>query len=320
MLGYKVLSFSLWAVSANAACKHRSTAPEVFVDFDGTIAANETILMFADAVYTATPPDKITLPPLNPKTFNNLKKRNFLAEYQENITLAQEEYGNITTFEEEVDFAASDLRRSVDAVLYDRVASSGMIEYLTVDILEKYASAVTIRDGWWDFALAAARRGSVPTILTNNFSIQWVRLVLRTSYQDYQSGYSNITNSTLDIDEAIPIYCSEIIGTQLLPSSPTDHEFSSHSGGDKVDILHRLMIGQTKPSLYVGNSLNDLPPLVDAGAGILVGITDDVQTQLKAEGGDLRPFKQSSLPFSEGDGEVLYTAADWNPLIPIFEK
>lgn len=48
----------------NAPYKSSCTPPNVFVDFDGTVSVNETILILGKAVYDATPADKVTLPPL----------------------------------------------------------------------------------------------------------------------------------------------------------------------------------------------------------------------------------------------------------------
>ncbi|KAK4508769.1 hypothetical protein PRZ48_002508 [Zasmidium cellare] len=281
--------------------------PRVFTDFDGTISVNNTILNFAEAVYAATPANKRTLPPL----------ASLLAEYEANITKASQEYGSQDTIAQEVAFESSTLRRNVDVTLFDRVAASGMISYLNSSILQSAAETVVLRPDFWEWAVAASRCGVI-TVLSNNFSTQWLRLVLRTTYANFLSA-NNTTHHPTNLADKIEVYCPEILTTQLVTPSPADHPAPLHDGGDKLVLLRRLVRGDVSRTLYLGDSVDDLPPLVGAGHGVLMGNDTGLMAMLTKQGATLEPLVDETSLHAEGK-DLILTTGDWSVLASIWEE
>ncbi|KAI5782059.1 hypothetical protein DFH27DRAFT_488132 [Peziza echinospora] len=265
--------------------------PEIshlFVDFDGTIAVTEAFENLAEAAYVSNVDPSPALPPWS----------YFSEAYNEDYDAFTATYPPRTNLSDELIYRSSPGLRAVESDSFDRAFSAGVFTNATLPVLQKYASEVQLRDGFWEFVDASLKRGIVVRVLSLNWSVGWIRLVLREDLKKKASNGTSIQYFKKGLSEKVAIYCAEALPTGVVPAAGVkggkvegvklDNPTRLHTGGDKVDLMRKIISfdrgksekwkrggnfapRQDKLVVFIGDSSNDLPPLVEAEAGIIAG-------------------------------------------------
>ncbi|RPA85262.1 hypothetical protein BJ508DRAFT_412049 [Ascobolus immersus RN42] len=287
-------------------------APEIshlFVDFDGTIAVSEAFETLTLAAYASTP-DTTTYPPWEyfAEVYNN-EYNNFTANYPKRDTVRKE-----------ITFRSHPGLRKVENDSYERVRDSAIFDNTRYAVIRQYAQNVTVRDGWWEFVAAALDAGVQPKVVSLNWSVLWLRLVMREHLDRYirtigkqEAGKRGVNHQ---LAERVAIYCSELVPWGIIKPNKFDFPTRLHTGGDKVELLKKLVGGKKKGGkskvVFIGDSKSDLPPLVDsADIGIVAGqeITDSLR------GWGLKVKQMGNGYFGETGENMLYVLDDFREVV-----
>lgn len=88
---------------------------------------------------------------------------------------------------------------------------------------------MTLREGWCNFAQTAIDKGVQIHVISLNWSPSWIRLVL-----EQASGCPGVVGN-------IATYCSEILPPGVLPPNPLNHAEPLFAGGDKTQLMQRIL-------------------------------------------------------------------------------
>lgn len=183
--------------------------------------------------------------------------------YNEEYEAFSSLFGARTTLAREIAFQSSSGLRKVEAASFDRVAASRAFSYAKASSLATAAATVTLRDGWWEFVAFTLAEGLTPTVVSLNWSPQWIRAVLRADASRIAAGGDSY-KSIRWLAEAVDIYCGELLSPGVVsPSSRRNHPVRLHTGADKVALVRRLS-KQRRDVLFIGDSKADLPPLTQS--------------------------------------------------------
>lgn len=70
-------------------------------------------------------------------------------------------------------------------------------------------------------------------------------------------------------------------------------------------------------TLYLGDSADDLPPLVGAGHGVLMGNDSSLMAMLEKQGAELEPLVDEQSLKRRGE-DLILTTPDWSILAQIY--
>lgn len=70
-------------------------------------------------------------------------------------------------------------------------------------------------------------------------------------------------------------------------------------------------------TLYLGDSIDDLPPLIGAGHGVLMGNDSSLMAMLEKQGAELEPLLDEESLKSKGE-DLILTTPDWRVLAEIY--
>jgi hypothetical protein len=311
---FLLLSAIATDVLAKPSTTSSSKAPDVahlFIDFDGTIAISEAFENLSLAAYASTP-DTSSYPPWSyfSQVYND-EYNNFTATYPTRDTLRKE-----------IIFRSHPTLRKVESDSYERVRDSNVFDNMRYAVLRRFARDVEVREGWWEFVAAALDAGVQPKVVSLNWSVVWIRLVMREHLDRYirKIGESEASKRGLDRElvERVAVYCSELVPWGVV--KPTEYDFPTrlHTGGDKVQLITKL-VGNVKGAkgakgkiVFIGDSKSDLPPLVDsADIGVVAG--KDITSALEGWGVKVRQLGNGY--FGESGEKMLYRLDDFREVV-----
>src|SRR5690606_11713592 len=103
-----------------------------------------------------------------------------------------EEYENFTatypardTLRKEIIFRSHPTLHKVESDSYERVRDSNIFDNMRYAVLRQSARQVDVRAGWWEFVAAALDAGVQPKVVSLNWSVVWIRLVMREHLDRY---------------------------------------------------------------------------------------------------------------------------------------
>jgi 2-hydroxy-3-keto-5-methylthiopentenyl-1-phosphate phosphatase len=237
--------------------------PAVYIDFDGTIAVSEAFENLAATAYLTVSASS-GIPPWS--HFDDLYMCDYcaaIAHLPEPATLAEElqlqALANLTK-------AAKDS--------FGRVKRSGVFNAVSEQALVDEAKTVEIRPGFWEFVAAAEKRGVRVSVLSRNWSVRWIRTVLRES-----QGAGTLA-------ERLWVYCPEILPDGVLAASPRDRPFDVFSGDNKREVMKKERRGKEEV-VFIGDDNSDLAPILQypTVVGVVAGLDANSAETIRREPG-----------------------------------
>jgi len=239
-----------------------------FLDWDGTVAVTESFLNLPAAAYASNTSFQ---PPWS--YFDDL--------YAKDYGKFSTSFGARANLSEELRFRSSLERRRVEMDSFDRTKNSGLFEGIRLQELIKVAKDVQLRDGFWEFVDWSAGKGMRPTIISLNWSVSWLRTILRVNFAARPPAAREMDPL---LPEQIPIYCAEILPKNVVAKSRHDHPTALFTGADKVRLIAKLIRGDENV-VFVGDTLDDLPPLYLAPTqlGVIAGNVESMTNTLQKD-------------------------------------
>lgn len=174
------------------------------------------------------------------------------------------------------------------------MARAGIFDHIKLPVLRQAAAAVTVRSGFWEFVATAQDYGITPRVASINWSVRWIRLVLREDLKRRRAAATREEKKWLteDLAESLAIHCSEILPDGIVKASKLDFPTRMHTGWDKVKLMQKHAGDKGKETgrvLFFGDSTNDLPPLLlgPTTVGVVTGRDSGINATLAKFGIDL---------------------------------
>lgn len=193
----------------------------------------------------------------------------------------------------------------------------GIFNHIKFPVLQQAAAAVTVRGGFWELAATAQDYGITPRIASLNWSVRWIRLVLREDLKRRRDVATRDEKKWLteDLAESFAIYCSEILPDGVVKANKLDFPTRLHTGGDKVELMQRhagKKGGKAGRVLFFGDSTNDLPPLMlgPTTVGVVVGQDSGMNKTLTKFGIKLVELDSGMQKTQDTTGEDFLYQAD----------
>lgn len=185
-----------------------------------------------------------------------------------------------------------------------------MFDHIKFSVLQEAAANVTVRDGFWKLVARAQDYNITPRIASLNWSVRWIRLVLREDLKQRRAAATREEKVWLkgDLAETIAIYCSEILPEGVVKASELDFPTSLYTGWDKVELMRRHTSNKGEEVgrvLFFGDSADDLPPLMlePTTVGVVAGRDSGMNGTLTKFGIDLVDLDLSTKTVHNTAGE-----------------
>lgn len=196
-------------------------------------------------------------------------------------------FGPRNNISAEIAYRSSPALHKVESDSFDRVARVGIFNHIKLPVLRQAAAAVTVRGGFWEFVATAQDYGITPRVASLNWSVRWIRLVLREDLKRRRAAATRDEKKWLkeDLAESLAIYCSEILPDGVVKANKLDFPTRLHTGGDKVKLMQKYAGDKGKETgrvLFFGDSANDLPPLMlgPTTVGVVAGRDSGINATL----------------------------------------
>jgi 2-hydroxy-3-keto-5-methylthiopentenyl-1-phosphate phosphatase len=216
------------------------TNPELFLDFDSTIAISDAFRILPTAAY-ASPLINPSLPGWDHYKFLYHQSYNFASGFHpQNRTVA-----------EELAFQHDLLLRKAEEDHFNRIKESGMFDTIEEPLLLEHAGGIQFRRGFWELVKEAKKRGVKISVISRNLSTRWLRHVLR-------------VHDPADLSEEMPIYALEVLPDGILKPGKEGLDrprLDMHSGDDKRNVIREMKEPDTEV-VFVGDANSDLPPVL----------------------------------------------------------
>jgi len=284
------LLLSLLTVVASHSLPPRN--PEIFLDFDGTIAVTEAFENLPLTAYESLPANSEVPPwPYFQDTY--------YADYL-NVSASLAEP---STIQEELQLQSHAGLYAAEKDSFDRVHASGLFTTVSESALEAAAANVTLRAGFWEFVSAAQARGVRVSVISRNWSVRWIRTVLRASAPD-------------ELAEVLYIYCPEILPAGVLAANKRDRPVDVFSGDDKIEIM-KCVAAKGKQVVFVGDSNSDLGPILlpPTVVGVVAGLDSGSARTIRREN-NLWRADQGWEGYTGVDTGA-YVLEDWRELVTL---
>ncbi|KAI3425347.1 hypothetical protein D9Q98_009111 [Chlorella vulgaris] len=202
------------------------------------------------------------------------------------------------------------------------VVESGILGGIKKGMLARAGESITMQDGCLQLLKQAAEAGIPTYVVSVNWSAEMVRAALA------QQGLSVVLAEGEDVSAtAVPpgsvVVCAnelEYFGDTATGNIKRRCECAADKGRLLDDLLLDLAAAregrEAGISVYIGDSMTDVPPLISADAGILVGGNSLVRQVAAVAGIDIRPLVAAPLDLSNQESHadeapVLYEAGSW---------
>ncbi|KAI5814114.1 hypothetical protein BZA77DRAFT_319619 [Pyronema omphalodes] len=216
------------------------TNPELFLDFDSTIAISDAFRILPTAAYAS--------PHINP-SLPGWDHYKFL--YHQSYDFASSFHPQNRTVAEELAFQHDLLLRKAEEDHFNRIKESGMFDTIQEPLLLEHAEGIKFRKGFWELVEEAKKRDVKVSVMSRNLSTRWLRHVLR-------------AHDPAGLSEDIPIYALEVLPDGILKPGKEGVDrprFDMHSGDDKRNVIREMKEPDTEV-VFVGDANSDLPPVL----------------------------------------------------------
>lgn len=202
------------------------------------------------------------------------------------------------------------------------VVESGILGGIKKGMLARAGASIQMQPGCLDLLQRATEAGITTYVVSVNWSAEMVRAALA------QQGLSVVlAEGDGGNAAAAPAGCVVVFANELEyfgDTSTGNIKRRCECAGDKGRLLDDLLLDlaaagegpEAGISVYIGDSMTDLPPLISADAGILVGGNALVRQVAAAAGIDIKPLISAPLDMARQEGAadeppVLYEAGSW---------
>ncbi|OLL24714.1 UPF0655 protein [Neolecta irregularis DAH-3] len=234
-------------------------ALDIFCDFDETITLNDTLQLVASAAYDS-PNRAVANPP--PWSFF---VESYLADYAEQ----KQSYDPIVTLDQELDFLRS--LEPIELKSVHRTEYLQLFKGITDDDIAKEATKVEFRNGWHQFVHEILGRGYPLCVISVNWSGYFISKALSLDTTTYPSIQVIANEIIMDADGHA--------SGKLSKSNEADIRIGDDKKREMEQELKEMKFDGK--SVYFGNSTGDLPCLLTADIGIIMGKDEDFLASLK---------------------------------------
>lgn len=257
----------------------------IIFDWDETISESDTMSILARAVE------------------DSAKWQTFVDQYVSDLEQQESIFGDRTSLEEQYKFLGS--LSSVELASVKRIEVAKYFQGLTLSAVERAARNVKIRSGFAQFCRRLPIHVS-RQILSVNWSQEFIKsgLSIAVDTQDWQ-----ITANRLDFDD-------ENVCTG---SVSKDKEGGIRTALDKLKHLQIEMHEIHKADgllVYIGDSNTDLPSLLEADLGIIIGGNSSLQANCEKYGIQVLPLicLNRNVPYEKCPNK-LFRAMEWDEVV-----
>ncbi|BFZ55787.1 hypothetical protein PYCC9005_002828 [Savitreella phatthalungensis] len=237
----------------------------VVLDFDETISVDDTMAVLASA---------------SPLFGDGGRWRSFVSAYTDDLAAFDAAAPTRHTLDDLLAHLAR--LRTVELASVSRITGSGYFAGTTHARIAAAADAVTLRQGFHDFVHTQEERGVQLGIL----SVHWSRTFIcaATGFDldavvGWGSGRWVVANELVFGEDAKATGgCSKVDGVLV--------------GEDKRRVIAGLMEEEKQQVVYVGDSNTDLPALLQAHVGVIMGHNESLANNCNRFGVQVRPYRE----------------------------
>lgn len=261
----------------------------LFFDWDETISAADTLALIAPAEG-----DQLHGPPFS--YYSKAYADDLAKVPSRDVKSLQEQFEHLASLDE------------VELASQRRIEDGGLFRDLPATSVTSRAAAVRLREGFEDaFASWLAASGVESHVISVGWSAAFIRARLARCLPPNVP--LSICANEVEVEQG---RCTGRL-TKSLDASPKG-DSGIRTGPHKLREMRRI-VGQADrgPTVYVGDSSTDLPCLVEADVGIVVGANKSLRKTCDQVGLSLVPAAE----WRRGEGKVLVQADDWHDVLAI---
>ncbi len=234
------------SASADPTNQAESAALQIFIDWDETITASDTLSLIA-------PPEG--------EQEHGPAFSHYTEAYLSDLKAYETSFGERSTWDRQLEFL--DEMDSVEVESVTRVQDGGLFKGMTRASLLDRAESVEFRTGWEDFyAWLGEHRGVVAEIISVGWSAAFIRHAIE-SHSSTSRVIREIWANEVEMDHGV--------ATGSLSKAAATHIRTAH---DKM----RVMNGRaTATTVFIGDSTTDLPSMLSAHYGIIMKSETDFE-------------------------------------------
>ncbi|KAG7661256.1 uncharacterized protein J8A68_005252 [[Candida] subhashii] len=218
----------------------------IISDWDETITVKDTIRLVAETAY-------IFKPDCTP-SFDHFQK-----VYLDSYANYQDSFGKRDTLHREIEFLNG--LRSVENSSIDSIVEHKIFQGLTPDQFKSQAPKIVLRPGFIDF-LKTSQKLEIPFVI---LSANWTSIIIIECLR--------LNGITVDNDK-IKVITNELEFKQengeLVTTGEWDKKRVIRISQDKLRIVRELKKEEEEELIYIGDSSNDLLPLLESDIGCAI--------------------------------------------------
>ncbi|BFZ63475.1 hypothetical protein YB2330_004597 [Saitoella coloradoensis] len=269
-----------------------------FCDWDETITKSDTLGLIADAAYTQ-PNISPEMPPWS----------YFGETYLADLDNHEKAYGPRDTIEKQFDYLGK--MGPIEIASVTRVENSGLFKGVPVEAVREQSKNARARAGWWEFAQRLQRDADVGDVKVIIVSVNWSKTFIETFLA--KGGVH---------DTLFEVYANEVMmdengkGTGAL-SKKLDKGI--RTGMDKLRVMKEIMEREGgregKKVVYAGDSNTDLPCLLEADIGVVLGRSGSLAKTCQNLGIKIHEGLDGGNLERAKDRHALYRIDDWTTVL-----
>ncbi|KAL4420336.1 hypothetical protein ABPG77_006143, partial [Micractinium sp. CCAP 211/92] len=201
------------------------------------------------------------------------------------------------------------------------VIESGILGGIKKGMLARAGASIRMQGGCLDLLKQACEAGVPTYVVSVNWSAEMVKAALSQEGLSVVIAEGDGQSAVVAPPGSVVVYANEL--EYFGDTSTGNIKRRCECAGDKGRLLDDLLLdlaasgeGGQGISVYIGDSMTDIPPLISADCGILVGSNDLVRQVAAVAGVETRPLLSAPLDFSVQDealdeAPVLWEAGSW---------
>ncbi|PSC75210.1 thiamine biosynthetic bifunctional enzyme chloroplastic isoform C [Micractinium conductrix] len=204
------------------------------------------------------------------------------------------------------------------------VIESGILSGIKKGMLARAGASISMQPGCLDLLRRAADAGVPTYVVSVNWSAEMVRAALAQEGLSVVMAEGDGQSASAAPPGSVVVYANEL---EYFGDTTTGNiRRRCECAGDKGRLLDDLLLdlaaageGGSGISVYIGDSMTDIPPLISADAGILVGRNDMVRQVAAVAGIDVRllvaaPLDLTAQESHADEAPVLWEAGSWDDI------
>ncbi|GAC76882.1 uncharacterized conserved protein [Moesziomyces antarcticus T-34] len=228
------------SASPGPATRTDGAALQLFIDWDETITATDTLSLIA-------PPEG--------EQEHGPAFSHYTEAYLSDLKAYETSFGERNTWDRQLEFLAE--MDSVEVESVTRVQDGGLFKGVTRASLLERAQKVEFRTGWQDFyAWLGEHRDVVAEIISVGWSAAFIRQAIESHSPTSDPVIREVWANEVEMDDGV--------GTGALTKAADTHIRTAH---DKMRVMNQRA---TATTVFIGDSTTDLPSMLSAHYGIVM--------------------------------------------------